>query len=525
MENNMRTLKLLVFGLVAGCSGPALAAPAGPAPTQGLVPVPAPSPAADRPSSLAETVAAEQRGDLSAALAGYHSLLTRPQSLHVQVYLRGRIRALSLRIQAAQVPALLQNLDPASPVRPWLVLRQAELLTQAGKERAARKLLAATKGLDPGHRRRALAAAGHPRRIGALVPLSGRLRGLGWDLLRGMILAADLSRRSRGHFATIVARDSARDPVRAAAALAGLGVVAAVGVPLSGNARLAAPVCQKAGVPLLVGADGKSVVQLGSAIFRAVHSPIQRARALARYLAATRKVTRVAILHPANGYGRRVAKAFADEAGKSTLVVVATVAYNRKDTALYKRFKPLAAKGTQAVFVADSAIRLELVAPQLGLAGLQAAPLRKLGKGKVLLLSTAEGLRSRLVTNVGHSVAGAVLAPGFYPDALDPRLGTFVKAFQKVFGRAPGRYAALGYLTVLRIRTLLVRRAQGRVSLVKALAASTGTHKKGLFDKHGERTDPPRLYRVHTSGIRLLTTRTGTPGLRPPGLRTPGAKP
>ncbi len=460
-------------------------------------------------------MAAEQRGDLSAALAGYHSLLVRPQSLHVQVYLRGRIRTLTTRIPMAQVAPLLQKLPPASPVRPWLILRQAELLTQSGKERAARKLLNMTKGLDPAHKRRALAAAGHPRRIGALVPLSGRLRGLGLDLLRGMILAADLSRGSRGHFATIVARDSARDPAGAAASLGRQGVVAAVGVPLSGNARLAAPVCQKVGLPLLTGADGKGVVHLGSAIFRAVHSPIQRARALARYLAATQKVVRVAILHPNNGYGRRVAKAFADEAGKSTLVVVDTVAYNRKDTTLYKRFKPLVAKRTQAVFVADSAIRLEVVAPQLGLAGLQAAPLRKLGKGKVLLLSTAEGLRSRLVTNVGHSVAGAVLAPGFYADALDPRLGSFVKAFQKVFGRAPGRYAALGYLSVQRIRSLLVRRAQGRVSLVKALAVSTGAHKKPLFNKQGERTDPPRLYRVHTSGIRLVTTRLRTPGAKP----------
>lgn len=494
----MRLLKLLLALLLAGGSATARAAPAT---------------AVDRPSSLAETLAAEQRGDLPAALTGYHSLVTRPQSLHVRVYLRGRIRALTSRIPAVQLPGLLSKLPTASPIRPWLVLRQAELLIRAGKEQAARKLLGAAQGLDPAHKLRALAAAGYPRRIGALVPLSGRLRGLGRDLLRGMVLAADLSRRSRGHFATIVARDSARDPAKAAAELARLGVVAAVGVPLSRNARRAAPVCQKVGLPLLTGADGKGVPQLGAAIFRAVHSPVQRARALARYLAGTRKVVRVAIVHPANAYGRRVAKAFADEAGRSTLVVVATVAYNRKDTALYKRFKPLAAKGTQAVFVADSATRLEIVAPQLGLAGLQAAPLRKLGKGKVLLVSTAEGLRSRLLKNVGHSVTGAVLAPGFYADALDPRLGSFVKAFQKVFGRAPGRYAALGYLAVQRIRSLLVRRAQGRVSLRKALAASTGPNKKPLFDKHGERTDPPRLYRVHGSGIRLL--RGLTPGVKP----------
>jgi hypothetical protein len=63
---------------------------------------------------------------------------------------------------------------------------------------------------------------------------------------------------------------------------------------------------------------------------------------------------------------------------------------------------------------------------------------------------------------------------------------------------------------VQRVRSLLLRRAQGRVSLLKALAAPAGPGKKALFDKHGERTDPPRLYRVHASGIRLLA-----PGVTP----------
>jgi len=470
-------------------------------------------PAVVVPASLKDTLAAEQRGELPAALAGYDKLIKQPQSLHVRIYLHGLVRALAARIPVIQLPGLLQRLPMGSAVRSWLVLRQAEVSIGAGKEQAARMLLSASKGLDPDRKRRLLAAAGHPRSIGALVPLTGRLWGLGQNLLRGMILAAGLSAQSRGHFTTIVARDSARDPARSAAALARLGVVAVVGVPLSSNARRAAPVCQKEGLPLLLGADGKGLPQLGTFIFRGVHSPVQRARALARYLAATRKVIRVAVLHPGNGYGRRVAKAFADEAGKSSLVVVATVVYNRKNPTLYKRFKSLATRGTQAVFVADSATHLELVAPQLGLAGLQAVPLRQLGRGKnrgrgkVLLLSTAEGLRARLVKNVGHSVAGAVLAPGFYADALDPKLGSFITAFQQVFGQPPDRYAALGYLAVQRIRSLLVRRAQGRVSLRQALSASMGPHKKPLFDKNGERADPPRLYRVHSSGIRLLTPR------------------
>ena len=50
------------------------------------------------------------------------------------------------------------------------------------------------------------------------------------------------------------------------------------------------------GLPLLTGADGKGVPQLGANVFRYVHSPVQRARALARYLGRVRKGARVAVL-------------------------------------------------------------------------------------------------------------------------------------------------------------------------------------------------------------------------------------
>ena len=55
-----------------------------------------------------------------------------------------------------------------------------------------------------------------------------------------------------------------------------------------------------------------------------------------------------------------------------------------------------------------------------------------------------------------------------------------------------------------RIRSLLVRRAAGRVSLVSALLAPRARKRPALFDKNGERTDAPRLYLVHQSGIKRI---------------------
>ncbi len=530
-----RTLRfLLIFSLVAvtvAC-GPAQARPglasaphsrqrAATAPESGSgavqprQPSSAPSdqraPSAQVASSLSDAEAALKSGDVTRALATLQRLLTVGVDPATALYIDARVRQVIQTWPDARLVKEAMPLPIGSRIRGLIVERRVRLFVAAGREDRARQLLARRgAGLTPEERARLLAAAGHPRLIGALVPLSGALRVLGREILQGMLLAAGLVGRPAPHAATILVQDSARDPAGGAAALARAGVVAVVGLPSSSRARKAAPVLQRAGVVLLSGADGRGVPQLGSRILRGVHAPPVRAQALARWLAATGKISRVAVVHPVGGYGTHTSAAFVKEAKRRGLTVVGQVAYPRGDAALYKRFLPLAAKQPQAVFVADSAVQLEIVAPQLGLAGLQAAPLsqvvraRRGGPSKVLLLSTAEGVSDRLVKNVSHAVAGAILAPGFYPDPADPALASFVKAYQQSFGRPPSRYAALGYLSVLRIRSLMIRRARGRQSLRSALVSTT-LGVKHRFDADGERVDPPRLYRIRNGSITRIT--------------------
>jgi ABC-type branched-subunit amino acid transport system substrate-binding protein len=455
-----------------------------------------------------EAVAA---GELGKALGAYQRLLAAGVDGATAAWIDARVRSLLAKRSDAQLRRLSADLAVGSRVRGLLVLRRAQRYIAAGREDRARQLLSRRgAGLTAPEREALLAAAGRLDRVGALVPLSGRLRSLGRHIVQGMVLAAGILGRPSGRPMQVVVRDSARDGAAGAQALADAGVVGVVGLPLSSRARRLAPVLQRAGVPLLTGADGHGVPGLGSYVFRGVHAPSVRARALARWLAGTGKVQRVAVIHPVGGYGKRTGGAFAAEAKRLGLTVVGTVAYRRKDPALYKSFEPLAAKQPGAVFVADSAVKLEIVAPQLGLAGLQAAPLGKGGPKKTLLLSTAEGLRHRLVKNVGASVQGAVVAPGFYPDPRDPALSAFVQAYQRTYARPPGRYAALGYLAVLRLRSLLLRRARGRVSLRGALAGLT-VGGKPRWNAQGERVDPPRLYRILGQSITRITRITSIP--------------
>jgi ABC-type branched-subunit amino acid transport system substrate-binding protein len=453
------------------------------------------------PATFAAAREAEAQRDVAKALGLYQQLLGTLRPEHEKAFVDARVRALLAPLDLPAVRALLPGLVSGTRVAALASVRLAELLIAAGQERAARTALQqAAAQLAPAERAVALTRSGDPTRLGALVPLTGPNRFLGRELLAGMVLAADLTTGSRGPGATLVVRDSAPDPQAAAEALAARGVVAAVGLPSSPEARRAAPALHRLGLPTLSAADGVPLPHLGAGLLRAGHPPPVRAAALARHFAASRPGAAVVVVHPANLYGRRTADAFVAEATRLQLRVVARVAYPPTATTLYKHLAPLAGKGAEAVFVADSASRLELVAPQLALAGLPVGA--NVRGARMALLSTAEGLGERLVKNVATSVAGAVLAPDFYPDPADPELRGFIQGFQRAHGRLPSRYAALGYLAVQHLRTLLVSDAQGRVSLGRALVGRAGRH-----DATGELTGAPRLYRVEGAVIRRFAPR------------------
>lgn len=445
------------------------------------------------------------RGALAEALILLDAPRARAGSGPAARWVDSRVQAWLERATEPLLSSISGRLTSGGRIRALVLRRRARLAIRAGRELQARQWIAAAgPGLTVRERMRLRARAGNPSRIGALVPLSGRWQTIGYRILQGMALAAGLVGRPHGRPATLWVRDSGAPLPATLRDLCRAGVVAVVGLPRSGRARTLAPSLGREAVPTIVAADGDRVPALSPWLFRGVHSPAARARALARY-AAAHHLRRVGVLHLQGGYGKRTADAFTLEARRLGLRVVVRIAYPRGDKTLYQRFRPLAAQSLQGVFIADSARHLEVVAPQLALAGLGAAPVDRLGRGGVLLLSTAEGLSDRLRRNGGLAVRGAVLAPGFYPDPKDPLLGGFARAYQQAFGRPPGRYAAFGYLTVLRIRSLLVSRTHGRTSLAKALAAPTpnAVPRNGPT---GERVDPPLLYEVRAADISRIAT-------------------
>jgi ABC-type branched-subunit amino acid transport system substrate-binding protein len=351
----------------------------------------------------------------------------------------------------------------------------------------------------------ATATPGDPGLLGAVLPLGSKEENrIAEYAAAGLGLAAGAP---DGKGVTAIETRAAVDRPASAEAveqLARQNVIAIVGPIKGSSVDVAAARAEALAVPLLSLATNADQRTTGRFVFHVRHSPDARARALAQR-ALSRGIKTFAVLAPETEYGKGTSKAFADAVRKGGGKIEVTVFYPA-DT---KSFAGHAAKlksSWDAVFVADEAQKLALIAPALAATGNlpRALPFPKkvLGGRPVLLLSLAEGLDARYVTQAGRHSIGALLAPGFYPDDADPTARAFVERFVAGFGRLPNATEAYAFDAA---QLATAAGARGRAALAAALARGELAGVTGAirFDEAHRRADPGVVYTVveETGGI------------------------
>jgi branched-chain amino acid transport system substrate-binding protein len=357
---------------------------------------------------------------------------------------------------------------------------------------------------------------GDPHRLGLLAPFSGSAFLLGEVVLRGAMLAiGDAGASGEPAGFQIVVRDAApeRDTARRAAFELSRDE-AAVGIVGVGDRR-AVDGALSDGVPVLL--LDESAPGAATTAFQVLHTPELRAAELARRALAL-GAKRFAVLAPETPAGRRLADAFARAAGPGRVVAQASYPPGASNfTAPVNQIKRAA---FEAVFVADDARRLELLAPALAAGDLWPTPWASRGaptpprppgtppRRDVLLLSTAVGLGPQLLRNAGRYVQGALLAPGFFPDGDDPRSGRFVTQYRLLYGQDPGAADAYAYDAFRLLASLVTRGAASRIDLIRGLGSQAASY-EGVtgalrFGPDHTRIDPPAVYTVEGDTIRAL---------------------
>lgn len=265
-------------------------------------------------------------------------------------------------------------------------------------------------------------------RVALLVPLSGPNADTGQSVANATTMALlDTDAKN----IRITTYDTALGAAAAANQAMKDGNKLILGPLASGDVAPVATIARAAKVPLITyGNDGavaaRDVFVLGSRIENSIERVVS--------FAASKGITRFAVLAPKGESGARVSAVYSAAIRAAGGTLVASDSYDRGNNSAISAAARLKAKGGyQAVLIADTARFAAMVAPRLKAAG--AANPRILGtdlwSGEALISSTP------------------ALRGAWFAAVSDSRFRQFATSYQTRFGALPYRTATLGYDSVL----------------------------------------------------------------------------
>lgn len=338
---------------------------------------------------------------------------------------------------------------------------------------------------------------GNPYVVGALLPLSGRGREVGRQLLQGMQLAA-----LHEGGPELIVEDSAGDTSKTTAAVESMigdqRVVAVLGPVGTRTISAAAESTARAGVPLLTFSVAEGTTDEGDRVFRFLHSPRDELRALVGQ-ARARGAFRYVILYPDHGYGRTLRRIFDEEVAAAGGRSCEGVAYPPGTRSFVDYVKTLLDRGCDVVLLADVADQVASIAPTFAAEGAWSAR-------EVRFLLPSPSWSSKLLERASRYLQGALVVVPFYDASEAPTTVHFREAYEDRYGRSPGTFAAYGYDAYRMISATLRQGYQTREALSEALRAGTGVTAVTSMDSFSADRIParaPRVYEVRGAVLEL----------------------
>jgi len=410
-----------------------------------------------------------------------------------------------------------------------------------------------------------------PKVVGVVVPMSGKYKGLGEAVMRGVNLAL------KGSDIEVIVKDSQGDVNLAGKMVEDLvfdeGAIAIIGPLLADDSRRAALVAEELQIPIVTLTRMEGITRLGPFVFRNMVTNSQQAEALADYAMGTLGYKTFAVLYPNIPFGVELSDEFwtAVEKRGGTIRGVESYAHDAttftpearslvgrlfmEDRAEYNEARrEVNAEGLddfrrrkamekvkkdlepvidfEALLLPDSWQRVSLVAPALAVEDIvtNACDKRDLekiqkatGKTKlktVTLLgpSTWSSPRNRqtqefeLIERGGKFVMCSVYVDGFYENSKRAATRTFVDSFRDAYREfSPTLLDAIGFDTAQILKGVIDKgQPKTRADLRDRLAAVKG-HEGATgttrFDDDREAQKPLFLLSIEPKGIKELPAR------------------
>ena len=348
---------------------------------------------------------------------------------------------------------------------------------------------------------------GNPYVVGALLPLSGRGREVGRQILQGMQLAA-----LHEGGPELIVEDTGGSPTTTTTAMASLvddqRVVAVLGPVAVRSISAAAEASRRAGVPLLAFSVSDEATAAGEQVFRVLYSPRDEVRALVR-TASARGARRYVALYPDHGYGRTLSRIFEEEVAAIGGISCAGVAYPRGTRSFVDYVKNVLDERCDAVLLADVADQVASIAPTFAAEGAWSAPPgRPPGQGDraVHFLLPSPSWSPTLIGHASRYLQGALIVVPFYAASEAPTSAYFREAYEERYGRTPGTFAAYGYDIYRMVSVTLRQGYQTREALNGALQRGAVVTAVTSMDGFSEGRTPGRgapVYEVRGTALEL----------------------
>ena len=328
----------------------------------------------------------------------------------------------------------------------------------------------------------AIASAGSLRaeetiKIGEFASLTGKQASFGQTNHRGVLTAVEELNAAGGILGRkleLVTEDTRSMQGEAATAVKKLisrdKVAAIIGETGSAAALEAAPLCQKAGVPMMSAtATNARVTEAGDYIFRACFIDPFQGTVLAKFAANTLKVRRVAVLVAnGNAYSVGLVKYFRDSFPGE---IVVEQKYSEGDKDFRAQLTAVKAANPDAIFASGDYAESALICKQA----------RELGL--TVPIFGGDTWDSPALTQIGgRAVEGTFFSAHFSPDSSDPLVKSFVQRFAARWsGQVPDTGTSLGYDAMMLVADTMRRagstdgkKLRDALAATKAYAGVTG---------------------------------------------------
>ena len=242
-------------------------------------------------------------------------------------------------------------------------------------------------------------------------------------------------------------------------------VLAVLGEVASSRSLAAAPICQKAKVPMLSPAStNPDVTKTGDYIFRACYTDIFQGQVPARFAQEKMRAKTAAILFDVSqDYSKGLAKYFNEEFSKTGKIVKEVSYSSETDKDFRAQLTQIKAANPDVIFIPGYYTEVGNIAVQA----------RSLGINKPLL--GGDGWESPKLVEIGkEAIEGQYYTTHYSPEDKNPRVQKFVTDFKKKYnGETPEGMAALGY-DAANMMIDAIKRAGGtdRQKIRDALAAT-----------------------------------------------------